>query len=179
MNRTPGRLAAFAAFAVAALIAAACATPTGPTPGPTPSPIAPSARVSPSSPAATASPSVPAPSRAPSPPVGIGLPTPTCGGARPTIAGALPCEAVASIALEALARAAPGRLSDGIAGIDVYLEACPAQDAPPEIDCTGEPLAQFVTVSFGSEGGPFESSLTVVVAPVSGRVLGISDELVL
>jgi hypothetical protein len=165
---------------VAAFVLVGCGTtaPSGPT-TPSPTPLPAPATVGPQAPASDV-PVVP-PEPDPSATSAIAMPPPACGGAQVSIQDALPCEAVAGLALGAVAKSAPALLATGVAGIDVYLEACPEDEVPPEIDCRGEPYAQFVTITFGSpgRGEASESGLTVVVAPVSGRVLGISDQLVL
>ncbi len=173
--RLPGLLLVVAALA---LVGCGTTAPSGPTTPPaSPQPVPPTA--GPQAPASDVpvGPPEPDPSATPV----IAIPAPACGGARVSIQDALPCEAIAGVALGAVAKSAPALLATGVAGIDVYLEACPEDEVPPEIDCRGEPYAQFVTITFGSpgRGEASESGLTVVVAPVSGRVLGISDQLVL
>lgn len=108
------------------------------------------------------------------------LPAPTCGGARIEIPGALRCEALVEIALEELRAQAPGQLARGVIAVTVDLQGCPRNEVPPQLDCTGEDFVQLVTFTFGASdpGGPLEPSLSVGVAPVSGRVLGIVNPLV-
>lgn len=108
------------------------------------------------------------------------LPKPTCGGARIAIPGALSCERLVVVAIEVLGRETPAQFDRGILAIDVNLQGCPRNEVPPQIDCTGEDWAQLVTVTFGPArgGGPMEPSLTVALAPVSGRLLGIANPLI-
>jgi hypothetical protein len=114
------------------------------------------------------------------PPTSVTLPEPTCGGIKIKIEGALPCERIVQIAIEALRERAPGQLVRGVAAIDVLLTTCPRGEVPPQIDCGNEQFAQLVTVTFkpAPPGGPIEPSLTVAIAPVSGRVLGIANPLI-
>ena len=115
------------------------------------------------------------------PPSSVALPDPTCGGLKIKIEGALPCDRVVQIAIEALRERAPQQLSRGVAAIDVFLSTCPRGEVPPQIDCGSEQFAQLVTITFNAAppGGPIEPSLTVAVAPVSGTILGISNPLIL
>ena len=107
------------------------------------------------------------------------LPDPTCGGIKIKIEGALPCDRIVQIAIEALRERAP-ELNRGVAAIDVFLTTCPRGEVPPQIDCGSEQFAQLVTVKFmpSPPGGPIEPSLTVAVAPVSGAILGIANPLI-
>jgi hypothetical protein len=109
------------------------------------------------------------------------FPAPVCGGLKILIEDALPCDRVVGIALGALSEKAPAQLARGVTAIDVQLAACPAGEVPPQIDCTGVRFAQLVTVTFGPSppGGPIEPSLAVAVEPVTGRVLGISNPMIL
>ena len=113
-------------------------------------------------------------------PTDLTLPDPTCGGARIEIPGALGCEALAQIALEELQAEAPAQLARGVIAVTVELQGCPRNEVPPQLDCTGEDFVQLVTFTFGASepGGPIEPSLSVGVAPVSGRVLGIVNPLI-
>ena len=115
------------------------------------------------------------------PPSSGALPVPTCGGLKIKIDGALPCDRIVQIAIEALRERAPQQLSRGVAAIDVFLTTCPRGEVPPQIDCGSEQFTQLVTVTFNAAppGGPIEPSLTVAVAPVSGVILGISNPLIL
>jgi len=115
------------------------------------------------------------------PPSSVALPDPTCGGLKIKIEGALPCDRVVQIAIEALRERAPQQLSRGVAAIDVFLSTCPRGEVPPQIDCGSEQFAQLVTITFTAAppGGPIEPSLTVAVAPISGKILGISNPLIL
>jgi hypothetical protein len=108
------------------------------------------------------------------------LPTPTCGGMKIQIAGALPCDKVVEIAIDALRERAPAQLARGVAAIDVVLSACPANEVPPQVNCEGAKFAQLVTITFKTAppGGPIEPSLTVAVDPLSGAVLGIANPLI-
>lgn len=108
------------------------------------------------------------------------MPSATCGGIKILIEGALPCDRIVAIALDTLARRAPEQLALGVTTIDVLLSGCPVGEMPPQIDCTGARFAQMVTVAFGpAPAGVFiESSLTVAIEPVSGRVLGIENPLI-
>jgi hypothetical protein len=113
-------------------------------------------------------------------PSNFSLPNPTCGGLKIKIDGALPCDRIVAIAIEALRERAPAQLARGVAAIDVFLSTCPREEVPPQIDCGSEQFAQLVTVTFNASppGGPIEPSLTVAVAPVSGVVLGIANPLI-
>lgn len=108
------------------------------------------------------------------------LPSPVCGGIKIRIEGALPCERVVEIAIDALRDRAPQQLSRGVAAIEVFLTTCPRGEVPQQIDCGTEEFVQLVTVTFADDpaSGPIEPTLTVAVAPVSGRVLGISNPLI-
>jgi hypothetical protein len=108
------------------------------------------------------------------------LPEPTCGGAKVAIPGALPCAELARLAIEVLRKEAPQQLARGIIAIDVNLQGCPANEVPPQLDCTGEAFVQLVTITFSPpvDGGPVEPSLAVGLDPTSGRVLGIVNPLV-
>ena len=108
------------------------------------------------------------------------LPTPTCGGIKVLIEGALPCDDVVALAIDAIANQAPEQVARGITAIDVMLTNCPAGEVPQLIDCTGVQFAQLVTVTFEPPrpGGPIELSLTVALEPVTGRVLGIANPLI-
>jgi hypothetical protein len=114
-------------------------------------------------------------------PTSVALPDPTCGGLKIKIEGALPCDRIVQIAIEALRERAPDQLARGVAAIDVFLTTCPRGEVPPQIDCGSEQFAQLVTVAFKAAppGGPIEPSLTVAVAPVSGAILGIANPLIL
>ena len=109
------------------------------------------------------------------------VPAPVCGGLKIAIEGALPCERIASIAIETLAVRAPEQLARGVTSVKVELARCPRGEVPPMIDCTNAEFAQMVTVTFPEPrpGGPIEPSLTVAIEPASGRVLGISNPLIL
>jgi hypothetical protein len=114
-------------------------------------------------------------------PSAAALPTPTCGGMKIRIEGALPCDEVVRIAVDALMQQAPEQIARGVESIDVFLTNCPRNEVPPQVDCGAEEFAQMVTVTFrdAPAGGGFaEPSLTVAVAPVSGRVLGIVNPLI-
>jgi hypothetical protein len=108
------------------------------------------------------------------------LPSPVCGGIKIKVQGALPCDQVVSIAIAALRERAPDQLDRGVTAIEVFLTTCPLGEVPRQIDCDREPFVQLVTVTFGpgAPNGPIEPTLTVAVAPVSGRVLGISNPLI-
>jgi hypothetical protein len=108
------------------------------------------------------------------------LPSPVCGGIKIKIEGALPCDRVVEIAIAALRDRAPDQLDRGVAAIEVFLTTCPRGEVPPQIDCSTEEFVQLVNVTFrnGQAGDLREPSLTVAVAPVSGRVLGISNPLI-
>jgi hypothetical protein len=84
------------------------------------------------------------------------------------------------IAIGALRDRTPDQLDRGVAAIEVFLTTCPRGEVPPQIDCSTEEFVQLVMVTFrdGPAGGLLEPSLTVAVAPVSGRVLGISNPLI-
>lgn len=103
------------------------------------------------------------------------LPDPSCGGVKILIEGALPCDRIVDIAIATLVEMAPDHLARGVTKIDVWLADCPSGGLLPNLDCLDNPFAQSVTVTFGPSvpGGPIEPSLTVVIAPVSGNVLGI------
>ena len=113
-------------------------------------------------------------------PTGLVVPEPTCGGARIAIPGALPCDELARLAIDHLRAEAPLQLDRGVIAIDVELQGCPANEVPPQLDCTGQPFVQLVTVTFGPtvEGGPIEPSLAVGIDPVSGVILGIVNPLI-
>ncbi|MCI0583238.1 MAG: hypothetical protein L0227_10185 [Chloroflexi bacterium] len=113
-------------------------------------------------------------------PSGLALPAPTCGGAKVVIPGALPCDDLVGIALQALRAEVPGQLDRGVIAVTVELQGCPRDEVPPQLDCTGEPWVQMVTFTFGPAvvGGPIEPSMTVGLAPVSGRVLGMVNPLI-
>ena len=113
-------------------------------------------------------------------PSSLALPDPTCGGIKIKIEGALPCDRIVQIAIEALRERAPEQLSRGVTAIDVFLTTCPRGEVPPQINCGNEQFAQLVTVTFGpsAAGGPIEPSLTVAVAPASGQILGIVNPLI-
>lgn len=115
------------------------------------------------------------------PPSSVALPEPTCGGIKIKIEGALPCDRIVQIAIAALGERAPEQLARGVAAIDVVLAPCPRGEVPPQIDCSNEQFAQLVTVTFRPPppGGPIEPSLTVAVAPVTGKILGIANPLIL
>jgi hypothetical protein len=108
------------------------------------------------------------------------LPEPTCGGIKIKIEGAIPCADLARIAVQTIRERAPDQLAKGVAAIDVVLSSCPRDEIPPQVDCGTEAFAQLVTVVFAANpaGGPIEPSLTVVLAPVSGRVLGVVNPLI-
>jgi hypothetical protein len=114
------------------------------------------------------------------PSASVTLPDPTCGGIKIKIEGALPCDRIVQMAIDALRDRAPEQLNRGVAAIDVFLATCPRGEVPPQIDCGSEQFAQFVTVTFmpAPPGGPIEPSLTVAVAPVSGAILGIANPLI-
>jgi len=113
-------------------------------------------------------------------PTPAAIPAPDCGGARIVIPGALPCEDIAAIALGHLRQEAPALLERGVIAVDVDLQGCPRNEVPPQLDCTGEDFVQLVTFTFGpaAPDGPIEPSLTVGVAPATGRVLGIVNPLI-
>jgi hypothetical protein len=113
-------------------------------------------------------------------PSSLPLPSPTCGGIKIKIEGALSCERLVEIAIVALRERAPQQLARGISAIDVMLATCPRGEVPPQVECGSEDFAQLVTVSFGAAapGGPIEPSLTVAIAPVGGRLLGIANPLI-
>lgn len=109
--------------------------------------------------------------------VPVAQPQPTCGGLKILIDGALPCQDVASIAIETLARQAPDHMARGVVAIDVSLAPCPSGALEQNVDCLGNEIAQFVTVTFGPmlPDSPVEPSLIVVLDPVSGRLLGFEN----
>lgn len=111
--------------------------------------------------------------------VPVGVPQPTCGGLKILIEGALPCQDLASIAIETLARQAPDHMARGVVAIDVSLAPCPSGAVDQNVDCLGNEIAQYVTVSFGPmlPDSPVEPSLIVVLDPVSGQLLGFEDPL--
>jgi hypothetical protein len=113
-------------------------------------------------------------------PTGLALPAPTCGGARVVIPGALPCDDLVGIALQVLRAEVPQQLERGVIAVTVELQGCPRNEVPPQLDCSGEDFVQLVTFTFGpaAEGGPVEPSMSVGVAPVSGRVLGLVNPLI-
>ncbi|MEW5991009.1 MAG: hypothetical protein AB1736_06640 [Chloroflexota bacterium] len=113
-------------------------------------------------------------------PSGLSLPAPSCGGARVVIPGALPCDDLVAITLGVLREEAPAQLDRGVIAVTVELQGCPRDEVPPQLDCTGEDFVQLVTFTFGpsAPGGPIEPSLSVGLAPVSGRVLGIVNPLI-
>jgi hypothetical protein len=113
-------------------------------------------------------------------PTSEALPQPTCGGIKIKIDGAMPCARIVPPALEALRERAPDQLARGVASIDVFLTTCPRGEVPPQIDCRSEQFAQLVTITFKAAppGGPIEPSLTVAVAPISGKILGIANPLI-
>lgn len=114
------------------------------------------------------------------PPSSVPLPEPTCGGIKIKIDGALPCDAIVDLAAAALRERAPQQRARGVTAIDVSLATCPRNEIPQQIDCGTEEFAQLVTFTFAvaAPGGPIEPSLTVAVAPVSGRILGIANPLI-
>lgn len=107
-------------------------------------------------------------------------PAPTCGGLKILLEGALPCADLVDIAIATLAESAPDHLARGVTSIDVVLAECSGGGVPQNLDCLGNSFAQSVTVTFGPAppGGPVEPSLTVVLAPATGEVLGIINPLV-
>jgi hypothetical protein len=109
------------------------------------------------------------------------IPAPTCGGAQVVIPDALSCEELAEIAIGHLRREVPAQLERGVVSVTVELQGCPRNEVPPQLDCTGEDFVQLVTVTFGPtiEGGPIEPSLSVGISPVTGRILGIVNPLIL
>jgi hypothetical protein len=113
-------------------------------------------------------------------PTALALPSPTCGGAKILIPGALPGVRLVRLALEVLRTEAPGQLDRGVIAVTVDLEACPKNEVPQQLDCTGEEFVQLVTFTFAPSvaGGPIEPSLSVGVAPVSGRILGVVNPLI-
>jgi hypothetical protein len=113
-------------------------------------------------------------------PTGLALPAPTCGGARVVIPGALACDDLVGIALQVLRAEVPQQLERGVIAVTVELQGCPRNEVPPQLDCSGEDFVQLVTFTFGpaAEGGPVEPSMSVGVAPVSGRVLGLVNPLI-
>ena len=60
----------------------------------------------------------------------MALPDPTCGGLKIKIEGALPCDRIVQIAIEALRERAPQQLSRGVAAIDVEM-GVREMDRPP------------------------------------------------
>ena len=112
-------------------------------------------------------------------PTAPALPTPTCGGAMILIPGALPCNELVGIALRALRAEVPVQFDRGVIAVTVDLGGCPRNEVPAQLDCIGEDFVQLVTFTFGPSvpGGPTEPSMSVGVAPVSGRVLGIVNPL--
>lgn len=119
-------------------------------------------------------------STTPASPTPIPIPTPTCGGIKVLIEDALPCARTVEIAVGTLAASHPDHVARGISAIDVTLAPCRDGAVPPQVDCAGNAFAQYVLVTFGpaGAGGPIEPSLTVVVAPIDGRVLGIENPLI-
>lgn len=103
-----------------------------------------------------------------------------CAGLKVGIPAALPCDAVATLALDVLRERAPDQLARGITEVVVELALCPAGEMPPQVDCSGVTYAQLVRVSFGPApvDGPIEPYLVVALEPVSGRLLGIINPLV-
>jgi hypothetical protein len=91
------------------------------------------------------------------------------------IPGALSCDELVGIALQVLRTEVPTQLERGVIAVTVELQGCPHGEVTPELDCTGEDWVQVVTFTFGpaTSGGPIEPSMSVGVAPVSGRVLGL------
>jgi hypothetical protein len=112
-------------------------------------------------------------------PTALALPAPTCGGAKIEIPGALPCDDLVGIALQALRAEVPALLERGVVAVGVELGGCPRNEIPAQLDCTGEDFVQLVTFTFGPsvQGGPSEPSMAVGLAPVTGRVLGIVNPL--
>lgn len=112
-------------------------------------------------------------------PTGLTLPPASCGGARVVIPGALSCDDLVAIALQALRAEVPGQLERGVIAVTVDLQGCPRNEVPPQLDCTGDDFVQLVTFTFGPSlpGGPIEPSMSVGLAPVSGEVLGIVNPL--
>ncbi|MBF8290787.1 MAG: hypothetical protein HW391_1755 [Chloroflexi bacterium] len=110
----------------------------------------------------------------------LAVPAPSCGGAKILIPGSIPCEELVRFAIDVIRAEAPSQLDRGIVAVTVELQGCPKQALPAQIDCAGEPFVQLVTLNFGApvEGGPIEPSLSVALAPVSGRVLGIVNPLI-
>ncbi|MBA3876775.1 MAG: hypothetical protein C0498_07540 [Anaerolinea sp.] len=108
------------------------------------------------------------------------IPAPTCGGAKILIPGALSCDQLGRLALEVLRSEAPGQLDRGVIAVTVELQGCARNEVPPQLDCTGEDFVQLVTFTFGPSiaGGPVEPSLSVGLAPVSGRLLGNVNPLI-
>jgi hypothetical protein len=113
-------------------------------------------------------------------PTELVLPAPTCGGARVVIPGALPCADLVQIALEVLLAEVPAQLDRGVIAVTVDLRGCPRDEVPPQLDCSGEDFVQLVTFTFGPSvpGGPIEPTMSVGLAPVSGRVLGLVNPLI-
>jgi hypothetical protein len=108
------------------------------------------------------------------------VPEPVCGGIEIAIPRAISCKDAANRALAALREKAPQQIARGVTGIQVQLAECPRNEVPPQMDCTGEQFAYLVTVHFNVLGDNLfmEDNLTVGVAPVSGRILGIANPLV-
>jgi hypothetical protein len=117
---------------------------------------------------------------APVGPSPIPVPPPTCGGLKILIEDALPCARIVEIAVGRLAATQPDQVARGITSVDVTLASCQEGAMPPQVDCAGNLFAQHVLVTFGpaGPGGPVEPSLTVVVSPVGGQVLGIENPLI-
>jgi hypothetical protein len=113
-------------------------------------------------------------------PTTAAIPDATCGGAQVVIPDALACQELAAIAIRHLREEVPAQLERGVVSVTVELQGCPRNEVPPQLDCTGEDFVQLVTVTFGPTvaGGPIEPSLSVGVAPVTGRVLGIVNPLI-
>jgi hypothetical protein len=111
---------------------------------------------------------------------GGAVPDPLCTGLKVGIPGALPCDAVATRAVEILREQAPDQVARGITEVTVELAFCPAGELPPQVDCAGVTYAQMVRVSFGpaSADGPIEDHLVVALEPVTGRLLGIVNPLI-
>ncbi|TAJ98964.1 MAG: hypothetical protein EPO36_13665 [Chloroflexota bacterium] len=113
-------------------------------------------------------------------PSGLALPAARCGGAQVVIPGALSCDELVGIALQVLRTEVPTQLERGVIAVTVELQGCPRGEVPPQLDCTGEDWVQLVTFTFGpaAAGGPIEPSMSVGVAPISGRVLGLVNPLI-
>jgi len=103
----------------------------------------------------------------------------TCGGAKIEIPGALPCDDLVDIAVQALRAEVPALFDRGVVAVAVELGGCPRNEIPAQLDCTGEDFVQLVSFTFGPsvQGGPTEPSMAVGLAPVTGRVLGIVNPL--